>query len=1085
MTVDGNFGGTQMNSDKSSNAGKSSTSGHHYTVWNTYTEDITTQLSDFIGSSDSLTPDSGDFNVTQLPPKTELAEARIVLASIMIIIMMIAFVANFLVLLAIARNKILQRLNNYLIISLSISDFAAAMLCMPFLVIELMNDFYWVIPESLCKPYIGLEISFGMLTVFTISAISFERVFIITNPMLYQRVVTETRMILFILIMWCFSFTYGMLQILWFTTDTYLEWIVENEGTCRYLPYMAFAIVDLVIGFIVPLAVMMGAYTKIFRIVNSQMKRIIPRLSQMWEEGMSEMSTYQNVDAIRSEMFPIDMTPADNVKGITMATNMETSSTHLSEVIETPMTDEYQGIPLKSDEDEIDSGKNQSPDPSPENSPKFKQKSPSHSTLSLDQATDEHKRLQPDSSYEKGSSANSVSLHNVSNSQYSSIEYGSPKSEDEGYGHSATPPNSWSTLQLPGTPKPNGCDLESKCFSSCPEVFVCNTQGLDNNIITIKVDPPESPRKTIFPDHDPLDLIKNDGKHNENTQMSLPLEGWLTRAGLDDHIDSESISSMRAATPDSVRSVGGDTDNDHDDSDVTVEDFSIAGVKTCNFRDLVKTIMKADRHRLDSELSNTSDGTDVTRMVYNIIRARCDTYDDTMIDSQDQTDSKQQSFDNSFSETSTTIQNGVKLNDKPVCISTAQLPDKSTNDVATVAVHDTGDVQSQLTNNECHKSSQKKIDNEHSCSVKKVAKSKIRKTSSISLPEFYCIPAETSISNMEREVSDTNESKVMQEGHTEDANKSECQSLHKRPTSLYLPQRDYSSKSDQTKLISPKVKLHSSSMVIVDSDTGQPRDMTFSRLRSISSPTAKKRTQLNSLRPTKSGNNETFKLHPVLKKSKSNDSQKRRGSVVFKLYDEEFSVVDGKVNVTQVPQIKTILSDGDTTGSEGATTETSIGSVRTNRGTLRNEPASHRHTRMWAKRHFDINTDFMSNGTSSGNKTSNAGSMVSGSEWTSRRSRPRSRSSFRRRIQENKAIRMTATVIGTFIVCWMPYEILFLIRLIGDQDLISEFAWNIVTLFMFLSSAINPFIYNFYSHEFRKATKRALICSKNQVNPMS
>ena len=229
-------------------------------------------------------------------------EYRIGLGCLMCVVMSVAIAGNFLVLLAISRTRSLRRLNNFLLVSLAISDFLCAITCMPLFITELFNDYEWILPNAVCSYYISLQLSFLFLSTWNIAAISMERVFLIMFPMIYQRSVTERRMLVFVVGLWIVSLIYGMSQLNWFNSEPWLSWSVEHPEFCRYVPSIVYAIVDFVVCFALPLCIMFGAYLKIYCIVQSQMNRIHPALPPTaWEDAPSGFSTTNYMSQIYNE----------------------------------------------------------------------------------------------------------------------------------------------------------------------------------------------------------------------------------------------------------------------------------------------------------------------------------------------------------------------------------------------------------------------------------------------------------------------------------------------------------------------------------------------------------------------------------------------------------------------------------------------------------------------------------------------------------------------------------------------------------------------------------------------------------------
>lgn len=83
------------------------------------------------------------------------------------------------------------------------------------------------------------------------------------------------------------------------------------------------------------------------------------------------------------------------------------------------------------------------------------------------------------------------------------------------------------------------------------------------------------------------------------------------------------------------------------------------------------------------------------------------------------------------------------------------------------------------------------------------------------------------------------------------------------------------------------------------------------------------------------------------------------------------------------------------------------------------------------------------------------------------------------RINDNKAFKMTLVVVGAFLVCWVPAKICYLLRVISGS-LVTDLTFDIVTCLALAASALDPYIYNFYSSEFRRALKRVVTCSADK-----
>lgn len=75
---------------------------------------------------------------------------------------------------------------------------------------------------------------------------------------------------------------------------------------------------------------------------------------------------------------------------------------------------------------------------------------------------------------------------------------------------------------------------------------------------------------------------------------------------------------------------------------------------------------------------------------------------------------------------------------------------------------------------------------------------------------------------------------------------------------------------------------------------------------------------------------------------------------------------------------------------------------------------------------------------------------------------------------DQKAAKTLAIIVGLFILCWLPFFTLYLIRPFCE-DCINQILFSVVFWIGYCNSAINPMIYALFSKDFRFAFKR-IIC---------
>ena len=74
--------------------------------------------------------------------------------------------------------------------------------------------------------------------------------------------------------------------------------------------------------------------------------------------------------------------------------------------------------------------------------------------------------------------------------------------------------------------------------------------------------------------------------------------------------------------------------------------------------------------------------------------------------------------------------------------------------------------------------------------------------------------------------------------------------------------------------------------------------------------------------------------------------------------------------------------------------------------------------------------------------------------------------------KESKAAKKLAIVVGTFILCWLPFFIMYVLEAILPKDTMDPNLVNSITWLGYFNSAINPIIYAFLSVPFRTAFYR-------------
>jgi hypothetical protein len=75
---------------------------------------------------------------------------------------------------------------------------------------------------------------------------------------------------------------------------------------------------------------------------------------------------------------------------------------------------------------------------------------------------------------------------------------------------------------------------------------------------------------------------------------------------------------------------------------------------------------------------------------------------------------------------------------------------------------------------------------------------------------------------------------------------------------------------------------------------------------------------------------------------------------------------------------------------------------------------------------------------------------------------------------ELKAVRLTASVVGTCIVLWTPYVVGRLIQFEGTHMLLGQYVADIGNALIILNSSLNWIVYGLASNDFRRAVRKML-----------
>ncbi|XP_078034300.1 dopamine D2-like receptor [Augochlora pura] len=187
-------------------------------------------------------------------------------ALILVIVPCLTLFGNVLVILAVVRERALQTVTNYFIVSLAVADLLVAVLVMPFAVYFLVNG-AWTLPGFVCDFYIAMDVTCSTSSIFNLVAISIDRYIAVTQPIKYAKHKNNRRVWLTILLVWAISAAIGSPIVLGLNNT-------PDRLPDQCLFYNAdFIIYSSLSSFYIPCIIMVFLYYNIFKALRNRAKK--------------------------------------------------------------------------------------------------------------------------------------------------------------------------------------------------------------------------------------------------------------------------------------------------------------------------------------------------------------------------------------------------------------------------------------------------------------------------------------------------------------------------------------------------------------------------------------------------------------------------------------------------------------------------------------------------------------------------------------------------------------------------------------------------------------------------------------------
>ncbi|KAG8435242.1 hypothetical protein GDO86_013262 [Hymenochirus boettgeri] len=184
---------------------------------------------------------------------------------------------NTLVCLAVIKFRHLRsKVTNFFVISLAVSDLFVAMLVMPWKAVTEVAG-YWLFGDF-CDTWVAFDIMCSTASILNLCIISLDRYWAIASPFRYERKMTQRVAFIMIGVAWTLSILISFIpvQLSWHKSQEANKdfHAINHTENCDSSLNRTYAISSSLISFYIPVVIMIGTYTRIYRIAQTQIRRI-------------------------------------------------------------------------------------------------------------------------------------------------------------------------------------------------------------------------------------------------------------------------------------------------------------------------------------------------------------------------------------------------------------------------------------------------------------------------------------------------------------------------------------------------------------------------------------------------------------------------------------------------------------------------------------------------------------------------------------------------------------------------------------------------------------------------------------------
>nr|P47800.1 RecName: Full=D(1)-like dopamine receptor [Oreochromis mossambicus]CAA57494.1 D1-like dopamine receptor [Oreochromis mossambicus] len=222
------------------------------------------------GTSAGPEPAPGGHGGTDSPRTSDLS-LRALTGCVLCILIVSTLLGNALVCAAVIKFRHLRsKVTNAFVISLAVSDLFVAVLVMPWRAVSEVAG-VWLF-GAFCDTWVAFDIMCSTASILHLCIISMDRYWAISSPFRYERRMTPRFGCVMIGVAWTLSVLISFIPV-------QLNWHARGRertdpGDCNASLNRTYAISSSLISFYIPVLIMVGTYTRIFRIGRTQIRRI-------------------------------------------------------------------------------------------------------------------------------------------------------------------------------------------------------------------------------------------------------------------------------------------------------------------------------------------------------------------------------------------------------------------------------------------------------------------------------------------------------------------------------------------------------------------------------------------------------------------------------------------------------------------------------------------------------------------------------------------------------------------------------------------------------------------------------------------